>query len=279
MTRYPVPEIFQIPDRFLYPADNTPDFEYWFMHNLTDAEILLGDRIYLPILFTSYFKANGYGKNQVAIDHLQGFVDTLPGDVKYFCIVQFDDGVLIDWKGKDMKVFGMSGKPEGCIPIPLVCQPHKFKFTDYPIDILCSFVGRATDPIRKKILEWGPNKAGCYIKTEHHSLEKYCEILARSRFVLCPRGYGASSFRIAESLQYGAEPIVLINEGDNVFEKRYFSVQYGSVNDSILDTLHRHMMSMANIPSPLCTPLDIYRQCYTFESVKKIILDGLWNLL
>lgn len=278
MTRYPVPEIFQQPDKFLYPSDNFPDFEYWFMHGVTDDEIRLGDRVYLPILFTSYFKNNLYGKNQSAIDHLQRFVDTLPTDLKYFCVVQFDDGVLIDFKGKDVMVFAMSGKPDNCVPIPLVCQQHKFKF-HVEKDIILSFVGRVTDPARQVILDWSKMQSNrVYVTSSPHSLEEYCRVLARSKYVLCPRGYGASSFRIAEAYQYGAYPVIMHRIEDRVFPcpvSNLYSYESLEPRDLtyLMDGIGRWMPNEKFEGS-----IEKGRMLYTFEGVKQLIKQGLCQI-
>lgn len=271
----PVPSIFQVPDFFYYPSDNFPDFEYWFKQNITEAELSYWDRVYLPILFTSYFKRNQYGKNAAAIGLLQDFVDTLPADKKYFCIVQYDDGVLIDWKGKDVKVFSMSGR--GDIPIPLVCQPHKFSFTEEDRDVQVSFVGRMTDPIRGLILGWGVTKQNYYVSAEPHSLEDYCRILSKSKYVLCPRGYGASSFRIGEALQYGAMPIIIKNVYDRVYSCP-FSITYEYRLFSHLDLNALDHLIMKN-PYPIPGAKAAHFAWYTFEGVKKTIFEALWNLL
>lgn len=275
---YPVPDLFKVPDIFYYPEDNWPDFEYWFMMNAGNT-FVDSDRTYLPILFTSYFKINGYGLNKKDISPLQDFVDTLPADIKYFTIVQYDDGTLIDWKGKDVAIFSMSSKPQGCIPIPLVCQPHVFKFPAVRKDILCSFIGRITDPIRKTIVDWGTGKGSCYITSRSHSLQNYCEVLARSRFVLCPRGYGASSFRIGEALQYGGEPIIFINPEDKPFERALpYTLHEGIVEESMLEEFYQYMLGRANDSDQFYTPERAYKDFYTFDAVKKRIFSLLWNL-
>lgn len=278
MMIYPVPAAFQIPDRLHYPSDNFPDFEYWFMQNITEAELMYGDRVYLPILFTAFFKREQFGKNQAAIDILQRFVDTLPADKKYFCIVQYDDGVLINWKGKDVVVFGMSGKPKSCIPIPLICQPHAHKISEVNKDILISFVGRVTHPIRQTILDWGKEKIDCYVTSKHHSMDEYCKILTRSRFVICARGYGAGSFRICEAIQYGAMPVIIKYFDDNVYHCP-FSVVYEYAHlfsykdlDIIYEYISDGKISFVGM-------WDAYQKHYTFAGVKKIIFDSLWNLL
>ncbi|MEI8348928.1 MAG: exostosin family protein [Candidatus Omnitrophota bacterium] len=46
-------------------------------------------------------------------------------------------------------------------------------------------------------------------KTQQQEKEEYQDILAHSRFSLCPRGAGASTIRFWESLQAGAIPVLL----------------------------------------------------------------------
>ena len=87
-------------------------------------------------------------------------------------------------------------------------------------DIFCSFVGcLITHATRKIIWNTRPNQSDVKIIRRHawhyegtdrlnHEIE-YKNILARSRFSLCPRGTGASTIRFWESLQAGAIPILI----------------------------------------------------------------------
>ncbi len=97
-------------------------------------------------------------------------------------------------------------------------------------DILYSFIGLESHPVRKKIfslsrrsdtvikkrgqwhfylrckgrvipLKWSPRR--------EQEREEYQNVLARSRFSLCPRGTGPSTIRFWESLQAGAIPVLL----------------------------------------------------------------------
>lgn len=274
METYPVPELFKVPDIYYYPEDNKPDFEYWFMQNMSNDR-LITDRVYLPILFTSYFKKNGYGLDAKRIEPLQAFVDSLPVDLKYFCVVQYDNGTVIDWKGKDVTIFSMSGKPDNSIPIPLVCQPHQFSFPDVEKDILCSFVGRVTDPIRQELIDWGNGRKDCYVTSAIHPLKEYCKILARSRFVLCPRGYGASSFRTAEALQYGAMPFLFGRPGDRIFETKVL-LFYKTYSDWYSPDHHHDMEKfMRETEVPAMQIVATYRLFYTFEGVRAYIIQNL----
>lgn len=44
------------------------------------------------------------------------------------------------------------------------------------------------------------------------ALEEYADTLARSRFILCPRGRGTSSYRLFETLEAGRVPVILSDQ-------------------------------------------------------------------
>jgi hypothetical protein len=125
-------------------------------------------------------------------------------------IVQHDDCVLFNLHGADVKIFGMGCK--GDVQLPLVCQPHKYEFKETNRSIFASFIGSITHPIRKKMVDELQGKDGYFISTELTSLHTYCYIMSQSKYALCPRGYGKTSFRIQEALQYGAIPIYISDE-------------------------------------------------------------------
>jgi FkbM family methyltransferase len=204
-----VPDHFKPKQPFAYPGDNDIDFERWYMIHHEAHE----GRIYLPVLWTSF-----YNKQRNNILGLQKFLDTLDRSLKYYTIVQYDDGIMNDLKGLDIKVFSMSGQPMD-YPLPLICQDHKYPQADKK-DIFCSFVGRNTHSIRTEILKI--NEPGWHITNKIVKLPQFCDILARSVFTLCPRGYGPTSFRIKEAMQYGSIPVYIsdkfIEPHDIMFE-------------------------------------------------------------
>ena len=82
--------------------------------------------IYLPIQWTNYFVKNQYGKN---ISDLQKYVDSLPSNNKYFSVVQYAGGPLID-RG-NVVFFGAGGffntklyEDSSYIDIPLISDMH-----------------------------------------------------------------------------------------------------------------------------------------------------------
>jgi hypothetical protein len=62
------------------------------------------------------------------------------------------------------------------------------------------------------LVEQFAGKKDCMVMIKKLPLKEYCNVLARSVFALCPRGYGKSSFRIAEAIHYGAVPVYVSDE-------------------------------------------------------------------
>ena len=95
--------------------------------------------------------------------------------------------------------------------------------TDPAPDLLFSFVGRDTARCRRPLLRlqhadavveevngfrlWEPASPGF-----EERRARFREILARSRFVLCPRGNGMSSVRLYEALSVGAVPVIIADD-------------------------------------------------------------------
>lgn len=200
-----VPPEFQPRQRRPYPPNNTPSFEEYFFLTY-DERLVNSDREYLPILWTSFYCNSGHKKAVVPLKRLQAFLNKLDKKKKYFTIVQYDDKFLNNVDHLDLKVFGLGCK--GDYQLPLICQPQPYFYRSRR-DIFACFVGKRTHKIREKMFSL--NGEG-YLISENMTIQDYCKTLSRSVFSLCPRGYGATSFRIAESLQYGAIPVYISDE-------------------------------------------------------------------
>jgi hypothetical protein len=252
-----------------YPAGNKPIFEEWFAENYKGCNT---DRELIPVFFTSYWVNNNYGNDLAARKELQSYVDSLDRSKKWFCICQYDDGVMVDWKGLDVLEFNMS-KQVG-VQLPLLCQPHPYKFGT-PKRYLASFFGSKTHPVRGKLESFKDIK-GYYISFEPHDIADYCRVLHESIFVLCPRGYGFSSFRTTEALQYGAIPIYISDSFIVPFDLNFN--YYGLMIHS--DTVDHLPEVLDNIPDmEIITKQDrckqIYNDYYTFEGCFKNIIASL----
>lgn len=261
---------FRIKHPFPYPEDNSHEFERWFYDNTQPDEIT--GRTYIPIFWTAYWINNNYGKKERGINAMQRFIDGLPRDKKYFTICQYDDGPIIDFKDLDIVVFGMSG---GRIdyPIPLLCQPHGYRF-DCRRDIFASFIGGDTHPIRRELVKQFEGKKDCYVHLKKVPLKEYCNIMARSVFALCPRGYGKSSFRIAEAIQYGAIPVYVSDE----FIYPY-NIPFCGTGDTIDNNIYEFLKRRSE-PHAISRYQDSVKKAsflYTYEGCKQKILEHVNN--
>lgn len=252
-----------------YPSGNKPIFEEWVIDNYVGCDT---DRVLIDIPFTSYWVNNNYANDLIAKQEIQAYIDTLPTDKKYFVICQYDDGVVVDWKGKDVLEFNMS-KTRG-IMIPLISQPQPFKFKGGK-KWLANFVGSKTHPIRESAEKLKSNDS-FYISYEPHSIENYCRIIHESIFTLCYRGYGANSFRTIESLQYGSIPVYISDEFikpfDIDFEKFGLLIHISQVDNvaEILESIEPE--KIIELQDNL---QEVYEKYYTYQGCFNEIIKAL----
>jgi hypothetical protein len=205
--------IFRPKINITYPADNHTIFEEYFFLKFDD-KCIDAERIYIPVFWTSLYVNRDFGRGNIA--DLQEYLDTLDRSKKYFTIVQYDDNILNDLKDLDILVFAQGGHGryrDRCYPIPLNCLPSQHSTTTCQKDIFCSFVGaiEGRHRIREKMRDslYGKEK---YLISESLGSRSFHDIMNRSSFSLCPRGYGKTSFRICEALQRGSVPIYVYDD-------------------------------------------------------------------
>lgn len=256
-----------------YPPNNFKIFEEWFAENYKGN---VGDRCLIPVFFTSYWVNNNYGQDQRAKQELQDYIDSLDRDSKWFCIVQYDDGVLIDFKDLDVLQFNMSKKIG--TEMPLLCQPHPYIFNSHK-KYLASFIGSRTHPIRNE-LEKFKHLPDWYISYEQHTIQDYLRIISESVFCICPRGYGLSSFRTSEAMQYESLPIYISDE--HILSYGKFDDYIIYANQSDIDRLPQIISEIMSEPEKLLTPFienckQHYKEFYSYEGAMKKILECLEN--
>jgi hypothetical protein len=165
---------------------------------------------YLPVFWTTLYN-DGISIN------IQDYLNALDWDKKYFTVNQHDDGMRFDLPPKTL-VFSASEKGKGnIIPIPLLTSPINYQNSITEKDILCSFVGTITHPLRYKLYQlYSDNNKFYFSKARHWSqiinndqLDEFCRITNRSKFTLCPRGNIIQSFRIYETLQLNSVPVIV----------------------------------------------------------------------
>jgi len=171
------------------------------------ARFFAGNSRYLPIQWTAYHLNHNYGKD---IGRLREFVGNLPRNKPVFTVVQYDDGTLCDdLLPRGSEVFGAGGV--GTTPIPLLCDQHKHPGYNVHIsNSLAVFMGSLdTHPIRKKMDEELSLYGSILISIP---MPDFLQYWVKSNFVLCPRGYGKTSFRMYEALSLGCIPVYIYDD-------------------------------------------------------------------
>jgi len=270
-----VPEEFRQRHPFPYPPDNKIIFEEWLYNMLAISPRKATPRVYLPIFWTAYLVRADFGKHKGKLGKLQTYVNSLSPNIKYWTVVQYDDGPVVDMSHLDCKFFAMSG-PKIDYPLPLIGRPHTVEVQQEHRPYLFNFIGRVTHPLRKELMETLSNQSDGYISTKDHNIQQYCDILSKSVFTLCPRGYGQTSFRISEALQYGSIPVYISD--DFIIPYNHNFCDYGltfSPGDlqEVLNTLRDFPRdTIKNIQSRIPS---IYYSLFTYEGCSVRILKEL----
>ncbi len=271
-----VPQEFTCHINVAYPQSNLLTFEEW----LTQQTLPELEREFIPIHTTAYHVNNGYGQNGECIRKLQEFFDGLDRSKKYFCVWQYDDGLLIDTKDLDIVTFGMSyrlqeQKPTHIIPLIGQMPPSINAEKKY----IASFIGSITHPIREKLVQALKGKEHYYISTESHSADEYHTIMAQSVFTLCPVGYGKTSFRQYESIHQNSIPIVIYE--DEVMEPYGINTdKYGiKVHDSGIELIPTIVESISDMALELKRKKmkQLYPILCTYDGVLGEIIKTLQN--
>jgi hypothetical protein len=103
----------------------------------------------------------------------------------------------------------------------------QFAGREYPKRYLYSFMGGSTSRVRKHLFKivksgedifiepthsyqhWSCRGGVCEQQQRYRDQLRYAEIMAASKFYLCPRGSGISSVRLFETMQMGVAPVIL----------------------------------------------------------------------
>jgi hypothetical protein len=268
------PEIFLTKTNHTYPPGNNKVFEQFFLEKFLE-ETPSTDRIYIPVQWTCFYISRNYC--QLPMDDLQNFLDSLPRDKKYFTICQWDDGIKNNLSGLDIIKFSSGGV--GDYQIPLINQPHQKERKEK--NIFASFIGviGGRHRIREYLRERYSNVEGYFI-SESQGFDKFKEIMERSVFSLCPRGYGKTSFRINESLNLGAIPVYIYDEPWIPFEDELDFNEYGVLlHQGQLDDLDNILKSynQEKINKMLEKGEEVYREYYTYEGCYDKIIKKLKN--
>jgi len=233
----------------------------------------------IPVFWTNVYKEN---KNQ----ELQAALDKLDPDMDYYCVCTHDDAPL-EVLPKKTQVFrvGTRHQLRGTIipPVQIPCTASPIPFYHKKEkDLKASFVGSYTHPIRGEMAHHAPKEYVIsmqsqwseIVTTDQFSL--FEELSARSKFVLCPRGYAATSVRMYEAFQYGAVPVYISDDfilpwkeeidWDNLVVQITVDQlpDLGEILDSYSEEKWEDMVSYGE---------SVYQKYFFFDSVVSIIQD------
>ena len=175
-------------------------------------------RKYIPIFWTNCYVngvQEGWG-DKISVMDMQREINTLNPYDSYFTVCQHDDAPMNTIPANTI-ILSAGGNVTGSnvAPIPLICGPLAEQEPKEKT-ILASFVGSETHDVRNKMIGAVKNESDFYISTKGweqeikiDQLTDFIESSLKSKFVLCPRGYGATSFRLYEAMQLGAVPVYI----------------------------------------------------------------------
>lgn len=182
---------------------------------------------YLPVYWTNNYHFYGFKPCEAA----QTLLDGLDPARKYFTVVQCDDGIYEDVPA-NVLVFGAGGV--GDVPIPLLCKRH-LSGVERKRKLLASFIGQIEcggpefAPGTAKRSSWDADGAGAATRRAMQQYlggkpgivieqggpgkrDRFRWLMERSVFALCPRGYGRTSFRLYEAMDFGAVPVYIYDD-------------------------------------------------------------------
>ena len=190
----------------VYPPYHNGDYleDYFMKRFMEDPDGF--ERYFIPVGWTTSYIEDKTGG-------LQDLLNELDPDKKYFTVAQHDDAIR-EKLPPDTISFNAGGNGGG-IPIPLICSPITGEIAlEQKTSIFASFVGSITHSTRANMMISLQNKTGYKLVTRRWTdlvpqsdQDTFMDITSKSAFCLCPRGYGATSFRLYESMQLDSIPI------------------------------------------------------------------------
>lgn len=167
-------------------------------------------RYFIPIHWTNCYN-DGYSRPK-----LKYLLSRLNPQHLYFVVMTHDDAPRERLPPQTISLSG--GGLAGQVPIPLIGSGFK-EIEKRERDIFCSFVGSNTHPLRVEVAKSVGEKEGFYYRMKgwEKSISQedeihFKEMMERSIFSLCPRGYGPTSFRMYEAIQAGSIPVYVYDK-------------------------------------------------------------------
>ena len=204
-------------------------FHYYYYYANKEKFQKIGYHL-IPIEWTKIH--NNDNKKNILL-RLHNELKKLPKNKNYFTISQHDDAPNLDILPPNTINFSAGGKIPNTIPIPLMSQNKNGSVLEVKSekkDIFCNFVGSLTHPCRKEIFDKLCDNQDYVLHLKNKwsnnlnqtEIDLFENITKRSKFTLCPRGYGSTSFRLYEAMKFGSVPVYISD---------YFHLPYKDIID------------------------------------------------
>ena len=223
-------EIIKISEEFLTPSENGRAYppqnkelhtiEYLFYEHLMNNNNYESKLSYLPVQWESVIDNESFDTKS-----LNSLLDDLDKkDKKIFTLSRLTGGPKVNIN--NCIIFttgGIFNTPKknnlSYVPLPLLASNYE----DIPKvekEYLASYIGRNTHPIRVDLDKKFRRDNKFFIKNldsmdSHFDLinqQSYIEVISKSYFSLCPRGFGPTSFRLYESIELGSVPVYISDD-------------------------------------------------------------------
>ena len=205
-----------------YPPCHEGEYlEEYFVRNFRENQVNNEfESFFIPVHWTAVFNfrvkegLHPGSENWKLRQKLFSTLRSLDTTKKYFTVSTHDDAPQGDFP-YEVKHFYAGGRStaKNTYPIPVIWSGYR-DFNDTQKMIFCSFVGSVTHDIRPKLLASLQEKDGYFIRAFQWQQDVpedrknfFKTVLEQSRFTLCPRGYGATSYRMYEAIQVGSIPV------------------------------------------------------------------------
>lgn len=203
-----------------YPCHQTISqsvIEWKFFEHVIENKIQFTKYKYIPLMITNFIV------NTKNFKDLKNLLEEYLTHYSLFIIIQHSSGLRYLPTVPPLKkliIFNAGGgsvvnsNNTITIPIPLLPEPH---YVDESIRYRgtrmrkwkISYVGNKTHSIRKKMQILFENKKECFWQNSADDIQSFEEIMKDSVFALCPRGFGPTSFRMYEAMEYGCIPVYI----------------------------------------------------------------------
>jgi hypothetical protein len=233
------------------------------------------DVFYLPIYWTNYYVNRNHNTDQ----RLTQFLCTLNKDYKYFTIIQHAKGLLDKFPARK-NVFVFSSGSIGDYCIPLVSDDRDIDSCQK--DLLASFMGNIkVHKIREEMADALEGHKDVKIVNTNQkggirSVGKYNKLMCRSKFALCPRGFGVTSWRLYESIQMGVVPVYIYDKKWLAFEDQLDWSEFCVLIErkDVGDTYNILKEISENKYLHMCHKLkEVYSNYMSMESVYKKVIE------